>query len=229
MGNPPARRYTRPVSARSPYPVLKRVPVWSGRLRLAHWVLAAGVTGAWVTGALLDHSADLYQAALDLHYLFGYAMLLALLLRLGLLVAGRGPERLAALLPTGERRAAAWAVARFYLRLGRGRLPRWYAHNPLWGPLYLAMLVLMALLAVTGLVPDAPLAGAGLHETAARILAVLAIAHVVAVVLQDLRGDGADVSAMIGGYRLFTVEPVEPEVAVAERIELRPPGPRHRD
>ncbi|MCC6714137.1 MAG: hypothetical protein IT496_02825, partial [Gammaproteobacteria bacterium] len=44
-----------------------------------------------------------------------------------------------------------------------------------------------------------------LHRLGAKAIAAIAAAHVVAVALQDWRGEGSDVSAMISGYRIFRI------------------------
>ena len=108
----------------------------------------------------------------------------------------------------------------FYLSLGRTRLPNWYAHNPLWKPVYLALLLLLTLSAATGwLMPETPLLGRvylpGAHRWLADIVAVLTLAHLFSVVLQDVKGRHGDISAMLSGDRYFEVERtglVRPEI-----------------
>jgi Ni/Fe-hydrogenase 1 B-type cytochrome subunit len=197
-----------------PAPQIRRVLVWSTTLRIVHAVIALSVIVLLATGWLLDHDAALYPAARDYHFIAGYALLGALAIRLPMLVSGQGPAHLRALLPTGEQRRAAIATLRFYLSLARAPLPRWYAHNPLWGPLYLAMFALLLVAVATGLSYDvvwsvAGLDTAGLHGLVARILFPVVLAHVIAVILHDLRGTSADVSGIINGHRFFAVEPLK--------------------
>ena len=108
----------------------------------------------------------------------------------------------------------------FYLSLGRAPLPNWFAHNPLWKPVYLFLLVVLGLSVLTGwLMPDSPLIGRlylpRVHTWLANTVAILTAAHLFSVVLQDLKGKGADISAMINGHRYFAVERdglVRPEI-----------------
>lgn len=219
-------------------PRIQRVLVWSPLLRLTHWVMAISVFALLLTGWLFDYSAELYQGLLDYHYIAGYCLIAALLIRLPLLFLGKGSEHIRDLWPRGEQRRAAAATLRFYLSGGRAPLPRWYAHNPLWGPLYLALFVALSICSLTGLTYDAApslgtLSAAELHRSAAIGVAVLVIAHLVAVVLHDLRGTASDVSAMINGHRIFLVEslqvPIETPSAQIDLRELtgrrRPPEP----
>lgn len=206
---------------------IRRVLVWPARLRLLHALLALSVIVLLATGLLLDHDAALYAAARDYHFIAGYALLGGLAIRLPLLVAGKGPARLSALLPTSEQRRAAIATLRFYLSFGRAALPRWYAHNPLWGPLYLAMFALLLVAAITGLGYDEDWVLLGLsavdtHAAVARLVLVLILGHVIAVILHDLRGTSADISGIVNGHRFFTIEPLEPKIdAPSTEIDLR--------
>jgi Ni/Fe-hydrogenase 1 B-type cytochrome subunit len=208
-------------------PSIRRVLVWPATLRLLHALVALSVIVLLATGWLLDHDAALYTGARDYHFIAGYALLGALAIRLPLLAVGKGPARLSALLPGAEQRRGAIATLRFYLSLARTPLPRWYAHNPLWGPLYLAMLALLLVAVITGLGYDSDRAILGLsavdtHATVARLVLILVVAHLIAVVLHDLRGTGADVSGIINGHRFFTIEPLEPEIDTpSTEIDLR--------
>ena len=109
----------------------------------------------------------------------------------------------------------------FYVSLGRAPQPRWFAHNPLWKPVYLLLFLLLALSLLTGwLMPDRPVLGGlylpHLHRWLADGIGIWTVAHLFSVVLQDLKGTGADISAMISGSRCFTIEregPVGPKVA----------------
>ena len=99
----------------------------------------------------------------------------------------------------------------FYLSLGRAPLPNWYAHNPLWKPFYLLLFLLLALLLISGwLMPDTPLLGRlylpDAHAWLADAVWVLVIAHLFSVVLQDIKGNTTDISAMLNGHRHFTID-----------------------
>lgn len=186
---------------------MQRVEIWSGRLRLAHWLMAVAVLVLLATGWLLPRVPTMTESVRDLHYVAGYVLLAALALRFYLLLFGKAAEQWTDLLPRGPQWRAAWHTLRFYLSLGRAPLPAWYAHNPLWGPVYLAWWALLVAQVLTGLLPGwwstLGVQPWWWHSLAADAVAMLVAAHVVAVFLHDLKGGGADVSAMINGFRWF--------------------------
>ena len=190
---------------------IRRVLVWSGFLRLAHWLIAG--TTLWLigTGWLIAHSPLLAQAASDYHYLGAGVLLAALVLRCYLGFFGSGAERFDHMVPNASEMEAIRASLLFYLSLGRAPMPNWFAHNPLWKPLYLLLLLLLILVAVSGwLMPEQPvLAGIylpTLHDWLANAIIAITVLHLLSVVLQDVRGQSADVSAMLNGNRYFSVD-----------------------
>lgn len=206
---------------------IRRVAVWSGRLRLAHWLMGIATLVLIATGWLIEASPSLAQGAVDVHYLAASALLVGLLLRAWLGFFGRGAERFEhLLLADGEVRAVRESLV-FYLSLGKAPLPSWFAHNPLWKPLYLLWFLVLVLAALSGwLMPDLPLIGRiylpTVHGWLANTTAMIVLLHVFSVVLQDLRGHAADTSAMINGDRYFTIDRdslVKPEVP---EVSIRP-------
>lgn len=193
---------------------IKRVAVWSAPLRAAHWLMAAATIALLLTGWLMGRVSDLYAAARDYHFVAGYVLIVALALRIWLLCLATGADGWRDLLPAAGYARGAIAMLRFYLSPGRSSLPRWYAHNPLWAPVYLAWILLLAAQAALGLAIQAGLAETllleDLHRLGAKAIAAIAAAHVVAVALQDWRGEGSDVSAMISGYRIFPIRQPPP-------------------
>jgi Ni/Fe-hydrogenase 1 B-type cytochrome subunit len=217
--------FLRPAAAGEFYPIgaimpeqIRRVAVWSGWMRLAHWCLGAATLLLLATGWLIGNSPAVAQSAADMHYLAAGLLVFALGLRLFLGLFGKAAEHFEHLVPRTSEWAAMRASLLFYLSLGKAPLPNWFAHNPLWKPLYLLLFVLFALLALSGwLMPDVPLVGRlylpRLHGWLADAVAVVTLAHLCSVVLQDLKGQSADISAMISGYRYFRVDrEVRPEV-----------------
>jgi Ni/Fe-hydrogenase 1 B-type cytochrome subunit len=107
-------------------------------------------------------------------------------------------------------------MARFYSALSSRPLPGYYAHNPLWAPLYLVAFVLLAVSATTGLMLEFPFLQSVAHADEPAVLRlhgrlmewilVWSVFHVAAAVLHDWKGQGSDTSALISGYRLFPVE-----------------------
>lgn len=202
---------------------IQRVKVWPGWLRAAHWLIALPVLVLMVTGWILSSGMYVGRAASDFHFIAAWVLIVGLALRVSRMVVGVGPERIGALIPSKRSLSAMAEMLRFYLRFGRGPLPRWYAHNPFWGPWYLLLLALLVFQTVSGLMmmqgfgdPSAEM-GAW-HIVAARWIVLLSVLHVVAVVIHDLRGLGCDVSAMIHGHRVFEV----PAVDVDNQPDQRP-------
>lgn len=199
---------------------IRRVTVWSARLRLAHWIVGTSAMLLLATGWLVGAAPSVAQAAADVHLLAATVLMFALGLRAWLGFFGRGAERFATLLPGDSEWRGMRESLVFYLSFGKAPLPNWFAHNPLWKPLYLVWYLILVGLVLTGwLMPEMPLLGRiylpTLHAWLAEATAMLLVLHLFSVVLQDLRGRSADVSAMINGDRYFSIDReglVKPEV-----------------
>ena len=205
---------------------IRRVLVWSGWLRLIHGGLALSTLVLIATGWLLAGSPTLADEASFIHDLAASVLLASLLLRFFLAVAGKGPERFEHLLPRRSEFAAIRASLLFYLSLGRAPLPNWYAHNPLWKPLYLVLYLLLAMSALSGwIMPEFELIGRlyvpGFHAWLADVITALVIAHLLCVVLQDIRGRSADISAMLSGYRFFVYERGGVDTNEVQQVSVR--------
>lgn len=188
---------------------IRHVTIWSGWLRAAHWLIAAGVLfelfSAW-TLAQDPVDSGLWR---DWHVIVGQLVALALLLRIALLFIP-GSSHWRALLPKRAQWGAILQMAKFYLSLTRAPLPAWYAHNPLWAPVYLLVLLLLAACLASGLLHDAPgrqfgVLTATLHAGLGQALAYFSLFHVLAAALHDWKGEGALISAMFSGKRYFHV------------------------
>ena len=188
------------------------VLVWSRWLRLAHWTLAISIFGLLTSGWLLGADPILFSTAKDYHFIFCALMLPALLFRLYLLFFGKGTDHLRDCELDKHRIGQAWEVIRFYLTLGRAPLPKWYSHNPFWGPIYLIIFLFLALSAVSGFALSyevailASISMHDLHMLSNYVTGTFVLLHLPAVFSHDLSGKGSDVSAMINGYRNFQVE-----------------------
>ncbi|MCU7924031.1 MAG: cytochrome b/b6 domain-containing protein [Candidatus Thiodiazotropha sp. (ex Dulcina madagascariensis)] len=188
-----------------------RVLVWSRLLRLTHWSLALSTIGLLFSGWLMNVDLLSATAAGEVHYLLTALLLPALLLRLYLLFFGHSTDHISDCEPNTHRLSQAWSVMRFYLTLGKSPLPKWYSHNPLWGPIYLLLLFFLVLSSISGL---ALLKGIGLigalslhdlHHLCYQVIGSFSILHIIAVFAHDLGGSGSDNSGMITGYRIFEV------------------------
>ncbi|MGD8589488.1 MAG: cytochrome b/b6 domain-containing protein [Chromatiales bacterium] len=206
---------------------ISRIHVWSRWLRLAHWSLAVSVFGLLASGWLLAKDPVLFAAASDYHFIFAALLLPALLLRLYLLFAGKGTDHLKDCELDRHKIIQAWEVVRFYLTLGRVPLPKWYSHNPLWGPIYLLLFLFLTLSAISGLALSKEImsfAGISLydlHRLGYYFALTFVCLHLPAVFSHDLSGQGSDVSAMIHGYRIFMVgKPSRPTAAQSPRVAV---------
>jgi Ni/Fe-hydrogenase 1 B-type cytochrome subunit len=211
---------------------LRRVPVWSKWLRLTHWAMTALLAALLLTGLLAREAPRLATAARDYHYLAGHLMAFVLLARLSLLFLGNRGDLLRALIPGRVDLAAARAMLLFYVTRGRAPMPKWYAHNPFWAPIYLAIFIVLAAQLLSGYgfsgnpVFD-PEATHALHALGANILLGFALLHTLAVFWHDAKGTGSDISAMVSGQRIFVIAP--PANATDRKvidIALQPAEPR---
>jgi Ni/Fe-hydrogenase 1 B-type cytochrome subunit len=174
--------------------------------------MAISVVGLLLTGWLQQNVARYFQVALDYHYILAYALTLALGLRLYLLFSSpTSAANWRDLVLNRQRLKQAIAMLRFYVSFGRTPLPHWYAHSPLWAPIYLFIFVLLLIQILSGF-----LIGAGhhtlfinlytLHDNTATVIAIFTLFHVISVFLHDLKAGTSDVSAMIHGHRTFKIE-----------------------
>jgi Ni/Fe-hydrogenase 1 B-type cytochrome subunit len=186
---------------------IRYVLVWSTWLRLSHWLIAGGVlfqiSSAW---ALAHDEAD-YDFWLDWHIMTGQVVLMALVLRAVLLFLP-GSSNWRAFIPERSQLRAMLEMIKFYLSLGRFPLPNWYAHNPLWLPIYPLFFLVLAGCLLSGLLYDTSYIVFGtpmslLHAALAGLITAFTIFHIAAVFLHDLKGKGACISAMVNGFRYF--------------------------
>jgi len=214
---------------------IQRARVWPGSLRVAHWLIALGTLALMVTGWLVGSGQYLGTAAMDFHLFSAWAFTAGLALRIWLLFTGGSPTGWHDLLPDPRQYRSVVLTLRFYLSFGRAELPRWYAHNPLWGPVYLLVLGLLCAQALMGFLVSFDVATAGVdalaaHALMAQFIAMFTLLHLAAVVMHDLHGPGGDISGMISGYRIFESPRVDVEgsprvqAATREAQSGRPPG-----
>ncbi len=199
------------MSANINKPALQRSYVWSGWLRLCHWLFAISVSGLWITAWLHQNVIRLFEVTYDYHILFGYLLSGTLLLRLYLLFSARNSAaHWKDLWPGRQQWRAVLATLRFYVSLGRTPLPRWYAHNPLWGIVYLLLFLALLVQILMGFLMynelDVYLNIYHWHAGLARWLGGFIVLHILAVFVHDLKSGNSDVSAMIHGYRVFRLE-----------------------
>ncbi|MCK4585756.1 MAG: cytochrome b/b6 domain-containing protein [Gammaproteobacteria bacterium] len=176
-------------------------------MRLSHWAIAFGVlfqiTSAW---AIKKDYAN-YEFWYDWHIMVGQLMLIVIFLRIILLFTD-GASNWRSFFDYKSQLNAIIQMIKFYLSFARLPLPNWYAHNPLWKPIYLFMIIVLLGCVITGMVYDSNLTLLGysfteLHDALATIITVLSVAHIITAFLHDWKGKGAFISAIINGHRYF--------------------------
>lgn len=186
---------------------INRVAVFSSAQRLTHWLIAAGVSFQLISAFLIRHSDLDVLLWADWHIMIGQALILPLVFRVYLLFRpGSGHWRL--LIPTREQRHIVLQTLKFYASLGRLPCPDWYAFNPVWQPLYLLMIFIMLITVATGFISGQSLALSDVHVLLARVIQYFILAHIAFVVLHDIKGHGAQISAMLNGYKYFHIKDV---------------------
>jgi Ni/Fe-hydrogenase 1 B-type cytochrome subunit len=209
-------------------PVVKRVLVWSGWLRVSHASIGLSVLAQLLTGWLIAESPSVAGTALDIHYLASAVLIFGLVIRLALMFAGKPHERLPALFPASFELAAMASTLRCYLSFFRASLPGWYAHNPLWKPFYLLMYLVLVIMVITGvMIPETSIALGfylpSVHTFWAHVLLWLSALHVVSVIVHDYRKQTTDISAMVNGYRLFLSDSNRVDAGIDESVQLISP------
>lgn len=148
-----------------------RILVWDLPLRIFHWVLAASFAGAFLTAES--------ERLRDLHLLFGYTFVAAIAFRLVWGFVGTRYARFSAL------RSGPGAIRRYLFSLVRGRPERHPGHSPLGAVMIPLLLGIGLAVAASGWATYSDIGGEWLedaHETAATILLVVVIGHVLGVV-----------------------------------------------
>jgi Ni/Fe-hydrogenase 1 B-type cytochrome subunit len=206
-------------------PVIKRVLVWSGWLRLSHASIGLATLALLMTGWLIAESPSLAESALGLHYLASSLLIFGLVVRIVLLLAGKEHERLPGLFPASSELTAIAKTLRFYISLGRSPMPGWYAQNPLWKPLYLVIYLALIILAITGAaMPDTSIALGfylpSVHTFWAQLVLWFTVLHIASVFMHDYRNQTTDISAMVNGYRLFLIEGSQAGPGADEAIQI---------
>ncbi|MBT5108212.1 MAG: cytochrome B [Rhodospirillaceae bacterium] len=194
------------------------IAVWDLPTRIFHWALAVIVIIAYFTG-----DDDIPE--IIIHTYLGYAVGALLMFRviwgLGWGIGGNRYARFGDFIKP-------WPVTRDYARqLIRLSPPRYVGHNPLGGLMILAMIVVLAVIVVTGMgaaidegvriafLDGLPgwMANAAeeLHEGAAELIMIMAGVHVAGVVVDSvLTGDNL-IKAMITGAKIHDKSDSDPD------------------
>jgi len=186
---------------------IKYILVWSGWLRLSHWAIALGVLFQIASSWAIKKDYANYDFWYDWHIMVGQVMLIVIFLRIILLFTD-GASNWRSFFDYKSQLNAIIQMVKFYLSFARLPLPNWYAHNPLWKPVYLFIIVVLLACVITGMIYNSDFtllrySSAELHAALATIIIVFSVAHVITAFLHDLKGKGAFISAMINGHRYF--------------------------
>ncbi|MCU7958583.1 MAG: cytochrome b/b6 domain-containing protein [gamma proteobacterium symbiont of Bathyaustriella thionipta] len=216
---------------------LLRKKVWSKSLRLAHWGLAFSTLALLLSGFMVATGTAQTVQAYDfwinsVHMGAAPLLLLSLLLRAVLLIKGGVESRLSAMLRS-VKASALVDMLKFYITLGKAPLPAYFAHNPLWVPLFIGFLLLLLLQALLGvlLYQDALRQISGLsldsifslHQLLAPWILGFVMAHILLLFLHDWRGKRFEISAMLHGDKIFTVNKPEAIPGQPVSVVVQPP------
>lgn len=166
------------------------IKVWDPLVRIFHWSLAVSFAIAWLTADEWD----------DLHEWAGYAA--AALITFRVLWGFVGPRYAR----FSQFVRAPRAVAAHLHSMLRGKEPRYIGHNPAGAAMVLALMLALALTALSGWMStlDGYSSAEWLedaHEAMANILLALVIAHIAGVIVASLRHRESLVRAMLDGHK----------------------------
>jgi cytochrome b len=167
-----------------------RIKVWDPLVRIGHWTLVASIAAAWFTR----------EGNHELHEAIGYVALAVIAVRL---VWGFIGPRYARFSQFVRGPAATLRYAGLTLR---GREPRHVGHNPLGGWMIVALLLMVALTALSGVLYTTDRFWGvewveDVHEGLANTLLVLVAFHVAGVIVESLRQREDLVGAMFHGRK----------------------------
>jgi cytochrome b len=198
------------------------VKVWDPAVRVFHWTLVLAITVALVTGLLLP------ATWITLHLISGTAAAVLVVTRVVWGVWGSGSARFASFV-RGPR-----ALLAHCRELASGAADRHLGHNPLGGAMIVALLVIVALLTLTGVVAQGgalktgPLAfittyGTGwamrsAHQLIAYVLLGLVVLHVAGVLFESRRSRENLVRAMFDGRKPARHGDVAPPPTIARPV-----------
>ncbi len=198
---------------------IQRVTVFSSIQRMTHWLIAAGVIFQLLSAWLVQNANVDVLAWSEWHLMIGQALTLPILLRVYLLLVA-GPTHWRSFIPTQGQRQLLLDSLKFYASLGRLPCPDWYAYNPVWQPLYLIMIALLALTSASGLAfglgPDI----AAWHAILASFILYFTLAHLIFSILHDVRGRGAQISAMLNGDKYFQSREAATQIPGEKSVSL---------
>jgi cytochrome b len=167
-----------------------KILVWDLPTRGFHWLLALSFLGAYLSG-----EADGFRT---LHVIFGYTVAALLVFRIAWGIVGTRHARFSGF-ALSPRAALDYARSLF-----SGAPQHFVGHNPLGSWAAVALLILLALVVVTGMVDYLGFAGElaeALHEGAASAALVLVLLHIAGVITSSILHRENLVRSMLSGYK----------------------------
>lgn len=166
------------------------VKVWDPLVRVLHWTMALGVIA----------NLSVLRENEDLHNVVGYVVLGALSLRVVWGFIGTRHARFADFVPRPT------TLLGYLKAMLARREPRYIGHNPAGSVMIIGLLLLLAILGLTGWMMGLDRFWGvawveGLHETAANIVTAAAILHVLAAIFESVRHHENLPWSMITGYK----------------------------
>jgi Ni/Fe-hydrogenase 1 B-type cytochrome subunit len=189
--------------------------VWDPVVRWFHWINFLCVLALAAIGVILlnDDALELGKVAQhkleSVHVLIGYVFGINLAVRLWWSFFGRRIARWRAILPFGPRYRA--ELRRYVDALRRGRAHVYLGHNPLGRISVTILLTLLLAQAISGLAlagTFAPRPGHWMkevHEVGFYLLVAMITIHVSSVIIAEVRGGSALISAMFSGRKIIDV------------------------
>jgi cytochrome b len=164
--------------------------VWDPLVRIFHWTVAGGVIA----------NLTFLRHAENPHIYVGYAVIVALVIRLGWGLVARGHARFASFVP-GPRRLFGYFAAML-----RTHEPRYVGHNPAGAAMIVLLLVLLAAVGTTGWMMglDAFWGVAWvetMHAVTTNVLIGAVTLHVIGAIVESVRHRENLPLAMITGYK----------------------------
>lgn len=182
------------------------IRVWDPLVRVAHWLLVASVTAAWLT----RHASGSW------HEVLGYAVLAVITARLAWGFVGSRYARF------GDFVIGPAGTLRYARQMLRRQEPRYLGHNPLGAWMIVALIATLLVISVSGwLYTTDRFWGVAwvemIHSKATDVLFVLVVLHVAGVFYASWRHHENLVGAMLHGRKRGLESSAAPPVAKQAR------------
>jgi Ni/Fe-hydrogenase 1 B-type cytochrome subunit len=226
------------------YDGIKKYYLFSPSLRIAHWVWALAIGVLFITGIYIGNPffigtvgyeatfADLHAITMNwirlFHFIFGYVLLAALILRFGIMPFRKADRLIIPKVWTKVYWENAVDTLKNYLLITKSHKP--YIRNPLARTAYLGLFLLLIFEVITGFGmlgksnPGGfwdklcgwiiPMLGDEYqvhrwHHIVAWIIVIFVVVHVYMVIREDILEKDGEVSSMVNGSKFFDHVPAD--------------------